>query len=209
MEPDRVHIAVLAGGQSRRMGTNKALLKLAGQTLIERVLRAVEPLALPILIIGDPRTYGHLRFPVHPDRLPNLGPIGGLYTALTTASGPIMLLGCDQPFLTPNFLRYILGRRNPAHHNAIVPHTAEGSQPLCALYEPTCLRAIERAIEANKLSMRGLLRKLDPDEISMGHWRCYDECGLLFCNLNTPEEFDRVQKALQSTKKAPDRKARR
>ena len=197
MEPEPVHIAILAGGQSKRMGHNKALMRLGGKTLIEHVLNTAAPLSLPTFIIGETETYTHLGLPVHPDHHPDLGPIGGLYTALVTALCPVLLLACDQPFLTPQFLHYILSRRGD--HQALVPHTDEGSQPLCALYESACLGVVESAITAKSLSMRSLLRKLDLLTISTGDWQPYDEQGLLFANLNTPEEFEHAQRRWESS----------
>ena len=132
-----IHVAVLAGGQSRRMGRDKALLPLGGQTLIERVLAAAHPLGYPRVIIGDPTAYAHFGLPVHPDRRPSLGPLGGLYTALSTTATPVLLLACDLPFLTPDFLRHLVNRRGP--HQAVVPHTATGLQPLCALLRAVLL----------------------------------------------------------------------
>ena len=189
-----IHVAVLAGGQSRRMGRDKALLPLGGQTLIERVLAAAHPLGYPRVIIGDPTAYTHLKLPVLPDRRPKLGPLGGLYTVLSTTAAPVLLLACDLPFLTPDFLRYLVSRRGP--HQAVVPHTATGLQPLCALYEPSCLAAVETAIQADQLGMRDLLSNLNLDLIKEKDWRPYDEHGLLFANLNAPEEYERAQAAL-------------
>ena len=189
-----IHVAVLAGGQSRRMGRDKALLQLGDQTLIERVLAAARPLGYPRVIIGDPAAYAYLGLPVHPDLRPGLGPLGGLYTALSTTAAPVLLLACDLPFLTPDFLRHLIDRRGP--HQAVVPHTATGLQPLCALYEPSCLAAVEAAIQADQLGMRDLLSNLNLDLIREKDWRPYDERGLLFANLNAPEEYERAQAAL-------------
>lgn len=189
-----IHVAVLAGGQSRRMGRDKALLQLGGQSLIERVLAAAHPLGCPRVIIGDPTAYAHLGLPVHPDRRPGLGPLGGLYTALSTTAAPVLLLACDLPFLTPAFLRYLIDRRGP--YQAIVPYTATGLQPLCALYEPSCLAAVETALDAERLSLRDLLTDLSLDLVREKDWRPYDERGLLFANLNAPEEYERAQAAL-------------
>ena len=186
-----VQVAVLAGGQSRRMGRDKALIEWDGQPLIARVLAAAYPLQAPLFIVGNPDQYAHLDLPVHPDLHPGLGPIGGLHTALATAASPVLLLACDLPFLTPEFLRMLVGRRGI--HQAIVPCTADGAQPLCALYEPSCQTVIESAIAASKRSMRGLLQQLAVDELGTEVWRPYDESGLLFANLNTPEEVARVQ----------------
>ena len=189
-----IHIAVLAGGQSRRMGRDKALLPLGGQTLIERVIAAASPLGCPYLIIGDPSSYTHLGLPVLPDRRPGLGPLGGLYTALSTTAAPVLLLACDLPFLTPNFLRYLVNRRGP--HQAVVPCTDAGLQPLCALYEPSCLAAVQAAIQADQLGMRDLLNNLSLDLVREKDWRPYDEHGLLFANLNAPAEYEQAQAAL-------------
>ncbi len=189
-----IHVAVLAAGQSRRMGRDKALLPLGGQTLIERVLAAAHPLGYPGIIIGDPTAYAHLGLPVHPDHYPGLGPLGGLYTALSTTSAPVLLLACDLPFLTPDFLRHLVDRRGP--QQAVVPYTATGLQPLCALYEPSCLAAVEAAVQANQLGMRDLLSDLSLAVVRERDWRPYDERGLLFANLNAPAEYERAQAAL-------------
>ena len=189
-----IHVAVLAGGQSRRMGRDKALLPLGDQTLIERVIAATRPLGYPCFIVGDPATYAHLGLPVHPDRHPGLGPLGGLHTALGATGATVLLLACDLPFLTTDFLRHLADRRGP--HQAVVPYTATGLQPLCALYEPSCLAAIETAIQAGQLGMRSLLHNLNLDLVREKDWRPYDEHGLLFANLNAPEEYERAQAAL-------------
>ena len=189
-----IHVAVLAGGQSRRMGRDKALLPLGDQTLIERVIAAARPLGYPCLIVGDPATYAHLGLPVLPDRHPGLGPLGGLHTALGATGATVLLLACDLPFLTTDFLRHLADRRGP--HQAVVPYTAAGLQPLCALYEPSCLAAVESAIQAGQLGMRSLLHNLNLDLVREKDWRPYDEHGLLFANLNAPEEYERAQAAL-------------
>lgn len=191
-----IHVAVLAGGQSRRMGRDKALLPLGDQTLIERVLAAARPLACPGLIVGDPTTHSHFGWPVLSDHHPGRGPLGGLYTALSTTAAPVLLLACDLPFLTPVFLRYLVSRRGP--HQAVVPHTATGLQPLCALYEPSCMATVEAAMQADQLGMRRLLSKLSLDLLREKDWRPYDERGLLFANLNAPAEYQRAQAALKA-----------
>ena len=100
-----IHVAVLAGGQSRRMGRDKALLPLGDQTLIERVIAATRPLGYPCFIVGDPATYTHLGLPVHPDRHPGLGPLGGLHTALgadcRARTPPRLRLALSHPGLPP------------------------------------------------------------------------------------------------------------
>ena len=135
--------------------------------------------------------------PSIPTATPGLGPLGGLYTALAATAAPVLLLACDLPFLTPDFLRYLADRRGP--HQAVVPYATAGLQPLCALYEPSCLGAVEAAIQADQLGMRNLLSNLSLDLVREKDWRPYDERGLLFANLNAPAEYERAQAALLKT----------
>jgi len=195
MGTEPVHVAVLAGGQSRRMGRDKALMELDGQKLIARVVTAALPLQAPVFVVGNPDQYAELDVPVYPDLNSGLGPIGGLHTALATAANPVLLLACDLPFLNPEFLSFLVGHRGD--HQAIVPYTVDGAQPLCAVYETSCRAVIESAIAARKLRLRDLLQQLDVDELGEETWRPYDQNGLLFANLNTPEDLALVQRRRQ------------
>ena len=188
--------AILAGGQSRRMGRDKALLQLGGQSLIERVLAAVRPLACPSFIVARQATdHTHLGLPVFPDQYPDTGPLGGLCTALHHASTPtLLLLACDLPFLTPEFLRFLVERLG--QHQAAVPQSPEGLHPLCAAYATSCLPAVERLLDQQEGRMHTLCRQLDLRVLTPEEWQPFDPHGLLLSNLNTPEEYQRAQASL-------------
>ena len=82
-------IAILAGGQSRRMGTDKALLPINGQSLIERVAARCQTLDLPLIIIANQvERFAGLGLPVYPDEIPDKGSMGGIYTALVHSQTP-------------------------------------------------------------------------------------------------------------------------
>ena len=101
-------LAIIAGGQSRRMGRDKAFVELGGQTLIERVIQRSAELgqAETILITNKPADYAHLGLPMFRDALPDKGSLGGIYTALLRAQSPaVLVLACDMPFVNADLLR--------------------------------------------------------------------------------------------------------
>ena len=192
-----VSVAILAGGQSRRMGRNKALLELGASTLLERMLATVSPLAADcMLICGETDAFASLGLPIHADLRPQLGPLGGLYTALELAPSPVvLLLACDLPFVKTEFLRFMLDQLRD--HQALVPRSTEGLQHLCAVYTRSCRPAIEQAISRNQLHMKAFhdhvdVRILEPDE-----WQVFDPRHTLFMNLNTPQDYKRAQELVE------------
>lgn len=193
MTPSPPTVAILAGGRSRRMGCDKARLKLGSSTLIERVLAAVMPLeAHCLLIANDAEAFADLKLPIHADLRPNLGPLGGLYTALTLApSSPLLLLACDLPFITSEFLHFLL--QELGIHQALVPRSVDGLQPLCAVYTRSCLPPIERALDRRDLRMTSFYPEVDVRILPPHHWQHLDPHQLLLTNLNTPEEYWQAQ----------------
>ena len=103
---------VLTGGRSSRMGRDKALLPIEGSVLVERTAEQVRIAAGSVTLIGAPERYAHLGLPVVPDLIEDCGPIGGLYTALKIGRADWnLLVACDMPALTAEFLRELARRR--------------------------------------------------------------------------------------------------
>lgn len=185
-------VAILAGGRSRRMGRDKALLQLGSSTLLKRVLAAVAPLGSQCMLIANATdAFSGFGVPVHPDLRPGCGPLGGLHTALALSPTPsVLFLACDLPFLTKEFLRFLLSELG--EHHAVVPRSAEGLQPLCAVYARACLPAVERALDRRELRMTAFFADVDVRILEPPQWQGYDRRNLLFTNLNTPEEYQRA-----------------
>jgi|APSaa5957512622_1039677.scaffolds.fasta_scaffold28188_1 molybdopterin-guanine dinucleotide biosynthesis protein A len=190
-------VAILAGGNSRRMGRDKARLELGASTLLERVLAATVPLAIPcILIANDSGPLAHLERPVYPDLRPGSGPLGGLLTALTVApSSSVLLLACDLPFITTPFLRFLLQALGT--HQAVVPRSSDGLQPLCAVYTRSCLPTIESTLNRGDFRISSFLADIDALILTRDRWQAFDPQQLLFTNLNTPEDYQRAQELLR------------
>lgn len=191
-------VAVLAGGASSRMGTNKALLRArpGGPTMIETaVARLTEAgLAPHLLVTNSPGTVSFLNIPTAPDDTPGAGPLGGIYTALNhLACERILVVACDMPLLNPRLLRYMASL--PAAADALVPRWtgAEGSphiETLHAIYSRQCVEPIRRRIEAGKLMVRALLDELNVQYLDEAEMRRYDPGLVSFRNVNTPEEWE-------------------
>jgi molybdopterin-guanine dinucleotide biosynthesis protein A len=189
-------VAIQAGGESRRMGHDKALLPFLGQPLIVRVLERLKPLADEILITTNrPQAYQFLGLPLYPDQQPGRGALGGLYTALNAASHPLVaVVACDMPFVSAALLSAMRDALLATQADIAIPVTGEGSEPFHAVYRRlTCLPQVQQALEAGKWRVDSWfsqvqLYPMQPDEI-----RRYDPDGVCFWNVNTPEELKAAQ----------------
>lgn len=180
---------ILAGGQSRRMGQEKAGLVIAGQSLFSRAHQALAQLCDRIQIAGDRPDLADDELPAFADRHPGSS-LGGLHNALiNTDRGWVLVLPCDLPFPSPQLLRSLLDNRSG--HQAVIPRSQRGAEPLIACYHRSALSLIEEQLENDNLRLTGLLerlkvRYLDEEELPAG-WR------RALTNLNRPQDLERLQ----------------
>lgn len=145
---------VLAGGQSRRMGLNKALLKINGYTMIETVISAIPAEKGSIKIItNSPSDYDFLDYAMIPDRFPRLGPISGVHAGLTDSSFLFnFFLACDLPFISTEVIVAIL--KEHSGQDIMGVRTPNGLEPLCTIYSKNCLSVIDKQIRKKSYSMQ-------------------------------------------------------
>jgi molybdopterin-guanine dinucleotide biosynthesis protein A len=201
----RVTGVILAGGASRRMGQNKALLDLDGRPLIAIVAERLRAVAEELIIAAD-ETARYACWADHcvPDIYPEVGTLGGIHTGLETATHELALIvGCDMPFLDPGVLDWFVqaasrnGDACPADL-VILKHETGIVEPLHAVYRKSCLPAIRATIESGERCAFAFhdqvrVRYVGPDEIAP-----LDPELLSFLNVNTPEEWRRVLDRLAS-----------
>lgn len=193
----KISIVVQAGGESRRMGQNKALLPFLGRPLIERVLQRVAPFADELLITGNrPEELAFLGLPVVADLEPGRGALGGLYTALSAARFPwVGVVACDMPFASSALLAAEWELAAAAGVDGAVPWLEAGYEPFHAVYrKDTCQAVVKAALEAGEERLiswfpAARLIFLTSEEVR----RC-DPSGLAFFNINTPEEYQQALK---------------
>jgi len=156
---------VLAGGESRRFGEDKALFTVDGEPLIQRPIACLEALCASVSIVAKhPATYAPFGVPVvedeYPQRMPHVGVLTGLETAETEWS---VVLACDMPSITPAVVRTLSEAREGADSEeqvqAVVPETPSGVHPLAAWYHRSAAEALRTAI-AEEWSLRGWLSEI-------------------------------------------------
>lgn len=194
-------VCIQAGGQSSRMGEDKALKTFLGRPLIQRVVERLAPIADEVIVTTNhPEEYRFLDLRLVSDLRPGRGALGGLYTAIASASRPaVAVAACDMPFASATLLRRASRILVEEGMDVVIPRSEEGYEPLHAVYRrETCLPAIESAINADQWKViawfpQVKVRVLTPQEIQE-----YAPSGLAFWNVNTPEEFVEAEKIATS-----------
>jgi len=189
---------IQAGGESRRMGQDKALLPFLGQPLVQRVLDRIMPLADEILVTTNrPESYRFLGVPLLVDYLPGRGALGGLYTALRAASHPqVAVIACDMPFINPALLRAELDLLDANGSDLVIPQLEGGLEPFHAAYrKESCLPEIEWALAADKWRVDSWFSRVRVYRMPQEEIRNVDPDLRSFWNVNTPEELEQAIRA--------------
>jgi molybdopterin-guanine dinucleotide biosynthesis protein A len=189
---------ILAGGKNTRMRANKALLKIGDAHLIDRTVDALKGIFAEVIIVtSNPLEYMHLDATIVTDIFPERGALGGLYTGLFFARAPYAFVAaCDMPFLKAPFIAYMM--ENAKGHDIVVPAPPDGLQPLCAVYSRACLPAIKNLLAKNRLQIKGFYPGRKILEIGPAILERFDPEGRMFTNINTPEDWESLQKSLKN-----------
>jgi len=202
MDRDSKQIAgwILAGGASSRMGRPKALLEIGGVAVLVRTVRLVESVAGPATVIGNTRAYESLGLRVIDDDLPGAGPLGGIATALRVSEASWnIIVACDLPYLTREWLEYLAKRALASTADAVVPMNTLGAEPLCAVYHKCGEPLIRTAIERGVRKVTDGLKSLRIETIEPADWKAFDSDGLLFKNMNSPQDYEQAKAKLEAS----------
>ncbi len=191
MRPDYPLSAfILAGGRSTRMGADKAFLALNGRAMLQRVLDSARSVTPNVHIVGDLAKFSPFA-PTIADIFPGCGPLAGIHAALRSTDTDLnLILAVDLPFVPPALLQFLTTQADASPAStAIVPRTAHGWQPLCALYRRSFADLAESALRAGHYKIDALfpttqVRAIDEDELQSAGFS-----PQLFRNLNTPQDL--------------------
>jgi molybdopterin-guanine dinucleotide biosynthesis protein A len=199
-----ISAAILAGGRATRLGgADKASLVVGGRRIVERQLAALASIAGDVRIVAnDPARYADLGIAVVADLIAGAGPLGGVYTALVEARHDrVLVLACDLPFVTAALLeRLAVESRAGEEVDAVVPRSARGLEPLCAVYRRGAAARARARIERGDLRMTGFLADLTVRELTHRAFAPEDE-GTLFENINTPHDYARARGRVELNEK--------
>lgn len=191
MDKNKITGIVLAGGKSRRMGTEKGLLKFGGKHLIEHAIAMLEKVCGHIIISENSDTYDFLGYTVYADIIPNSGPMGGIYTGLMNSETDLnLVLSCDMPFISEELLNCLIN--NSEGFDVAVPwHGDRKFEPMCALYNKSSLPVLKKFIEDKNYRIPDAYLKLKTNKLLMSAELEFYKSHL-FDNLNSKEDLEKA-----------------
>jgi molybdopterin-guanine dinucleotide biosynthesis protein A len=214
---NNVEAFLLAGGKSSRMGRDKALLELSGAPMIQRTADLLTALVTKTTLVisasqsGYPHDanatnpYSNFGLPTLVDSWPSFGPLGGIATALANAQSKwCLILACDMPFLTKEWLAFLLSCSAQSESNAsqpldvIIPETTRGLEPLSAIYRASCALILAATLDRGVRKVTDALAELNLQRIAENEWRTFSPDGNLFGNLNTWQDYLEARQRLKS-----------
>jgi molybdenum cofactor guanylyltransferase len=203
---------VQAGGGSTRFGTDKALVKLAGKTMLQQTAELLATVCDQVSIVSPPRKYENLPWPTLEDRWPGEGPLGGILTVLLHASelarshqaqntghgSRSLILSCDMPFLTQEFLTFLSERASLTNAQVAVPLSESGLEPLCACWRADAAPAIQAAFDSGIRRVTEAMKHLSVEVLDESAWKRFDTHNRLFWNMNTPADYEEARRILET-----------
>lgn len=195
---------VQAGGGSTRFGKDKALVTLGGKTMLQRTCDLLLEVCKETAIIAAPGRYPLTNIRQVEDRWPGEGPLGGILTALLDAKCRdanvdwALVVSCDMPFLTVEWLRYMMERANASKADAVVPRSTTGLEPLCACWNVSAVRQIQVDFAGGVRRIGETLQHLKTETLDESEWKRFDSAGRLFCNMNTTAEYEEIRRVLET-----------
>jgi molybdopterin-guanine dinucleotide biosynthesis protein A len=197
--------AIIAGGASSRFGSPKALARVGGVRVIDRVALALRTCVAAdelIAIVNNQELADSIGLPHRPDALAGMGALGGVHAALLWARelgyAGVLAGGCDMPFLSPALLQQVLARRSG--NDVVIPASdgPRGVEPLSAFYSTRCISAIEDAIVRGNARMIGFHDRVTVDRIPIDVVRAIGDPAVMFMNLNTEADREAAERLAEA-----------
>ncbi|MEI8354574.1 MAG: formate dehydrogenase accessory sulfurtransferase FdhD [Deltaproteobacteria bacterium] len=195
-----VTAVILAGGNSTRMKSNKALLPYRGERFIERIYRQLaEIFPEVILVTNTPEMYRFLPCRTVSDFYPDKGSLAGIHSGLVHSSTPyIFVVACDMPDLNELLIRHLVSKASGT--DVVIPESEGGLEPLHAVYGKGCLQSIEATLSSGKRRIVACFDQLKVNVVSQQEIAAIDPEFLSFRNINTPEEYFQIRQEGQEVK---------
>lgn len=195
---------VLAGGGSTRFGRDKALVEIGGAPMLLRMRSLLSDVTKEVKVIAAPQKYAALGIIGISDRWEGQGPLAGIITALQTtqetggATEWNLIVGCDMPLLTREWLTYLAERAEASSAEVVAPRSAQGLEPLCACWRTSAAANLQRAFEGGTRKITEAMKHLHMEVVDEADWKRFDTAGRLFWNMNTAADYDEAKRILEA-----------
>ncbi len=190
-------VAIIAGGKSSRMGTDKSFVSIGGKPIIQHLLDRVRDIGQShtLLITNRPDDYAQLGLPMYSDVIADKGALGGIHAAVShSPTEYVLAVACDMPFVEPALLKHMatqIDTQPPP--DVIVPRVDGYPQGLHAVYSKACLPAIKSRLHADRLKVIGFYPDVRVRYIDEAEYEPLTERRLAFFNVNTPQQLDEAR----------------
>jgi molybdenum cofactor guanylyltransferase len=180
---------ILAGGKSTRMGTDKAFVEYEGRTLLATALNVARSVTADVRIVGTHQKFSPYAQVVE-DIFCECGPLAGIHAALRVSASELnLMLAVDMPFVSGEFLNYLIGQaRNASEAMVVVPRSDGRRQPLCCIYRIGFAAVAESALRAGQYRIDRLFEQVPTRVIEQNELESAGFSAAVFRNLNTPAE---------------------
>jgi molybdopterin-guanine dinucleotide biosynthesis protein A len=156
-----------------------------------------------VIIVAAEGQYPDVPVPLLADRWPGQGPLGGILTALQssalrgTESIWNLIVSCDMPFLTRDWLEFLCQRAERSAAQVAVAESANGLEPLCACWKTTSMPSVQAAFDSGVRKVSDAMKRLPMEVLDVSVWKRFDTKGRLFWNINTPADYEEAKRILE------------
>lgn len=195
---------VMAGGASTRFGFDKARAELNRETMLVRMCGLVRDVTGSVSVVAPAGRYADSGERIVDDRWPGEGPLGGIITALMDAHARnhrhswCLIVGCDMPFLTREWLAYLMDRAFASAAAVVAPRSTLGIEPLCACWHTHATDKLQYAFENGVRKVADAMKRAGTEVVDEKDWKRFDKTGRLFWNMNTPSEYEEARRILET-----------
>jgi molybdopterin-guanine dinucleotide biosynthesis protein A len=195
---------VVAGGGSTRFGQDKARAELGGKPMLRKMCGLIGDTVGSVSVVAPRHRYDDLDVWITEDLWPGQGPLGGIVTALL-ATGETdggrdwnLIVSCDMPFLTREWLTYLIGRAIESSAQVVVPKSDYGLEPLCTCWRTDVVAELESALERGVRKVTEGISLLRAEVLDERDWKRFDSAGRLFWNMNTAADYEEARRIVEA-----------
>jgi len=172
--------------------------------MLRRMIGLLQSVAKNVKVVGAREKYAQFEKKMVSDGWPGEGPLGGIITALQDSALEAersewnLIVSCDMPFLTAEWLAFLCQRAAKSGAQVVVPHSMHGPEPLCACYRTDAAGALRAAFESGVRKVTQGLQHVTTEVLDEADWKRFDSAGRLFWNMNTAADYEEARRILEA-----------